>query len=112
MGTYLAPEQIQKMHALHFVDLFRSVPMVRQGYDSVGRAVLVGRPRAWGRGCIDYFVDDMPWSGGGIEDFIPPAEVGAIEVYAGAFAPPQFVRGLTGCGTTVVLWTKPKLGIR
>jgi len=130
MGTFIGPEKIKDLRAVKFVDLFNSVPMLRRDYDKYGRAKLVGRPHAWGRGCINYFVDGMPWldngsrdgggiadsikasDAGGIEDFIMPSEVGAIEVYAGAFAPAPFVRGLTNCDMTVVLWTRPRLGIR
>lgn len=58
--------------------------MLRRAYDRYGRAKLVGRPHAWGTGCINYFVDGMPWLDninvetgvGGIEDFIMVSEVG------------------------------------
>jgi hypothetical protein len=109
-GTYLSPEQLQKLHAIQFVDLFNSVPMLRRSYES-GRPVLVGRPRALTNSCINYFVDGAPWFGAGIEEFMQPGEVAAIEVYDGAFTPGEFTRGFSACGTTVVLWTKPRLGI-
>ncbi|MDP9177228.1 MAG: carboxypeptidase regulatory-like domain-containing protein [Gemmatimonadota bacterium] len=120
MGTFLGPDKLESLGAVQFVDLFNSVPMLRRTYDGYGRAKLVGRPHAWGTGCINYFVDGVPWLDnrdedtgvGGIEDFIMASEVGAIEVYAGAFVPSSFVRGLTQCDMTVALWTRLRLGIR
>jgi hypothetical protein len=120
MGTFIEPAALQSIRATQFVDLFSSVPMLRRASKSNGREKLVGRPHAWGVGCINYFVDGVPWLDrkddetgvNGIEDFITPSEVGAIEVYAGAFVPSAFARGLTACDITVAIWTKPKLGLR
>jgi len=120
MGTFIDPAKLQSIRAAQFVDLFSSVPMLRRASKRNGREKLVGRPHAWGVGCINYFVDGVSWLDNkddetgvnGIEDFIRPSEVGAIEVYAGAFVPSSFVRGLTSCDITVAIWTKPKLGIR
>jgi len=109
MGTYLGPEDIERRHAFHFADLFMTVPMLRRVYVD-GRYVLTGRPGGMGGGCVNFFVDEMPWYGGGVEDFIIPAEVGAIEVYSSAFTPSQFRLGGAPC-ETVVVWTKPKLRI-
>ena len=110
MGTYLGPEEIARRRAAHFVDLFTTVPIVRRSTYSDGRPVLVGRRSGLGSGCVNYFVDDVPWLGGGVEDFIMPSEVGAIEVYSAAFTPGQFRQGGRSC-ETVVVWTKPKLRI-
>src|SRR5687767_5891666 len=110
MGTYLGPEEIARRRAAHFVDLFTTVPVVRRSTYSDGRPVLVGRPTGFGGGCVNYYVDDVPWLGGGVEDFIMPGEVGAIEVYSAAFTPAQFRQGGRSC-ETVVVWTKPKLRI-
>ena len=120
MGIFIEPATLQSIRAGAFVDLFSSVPMLRRVSKSNGREKLVGRPQARGPGCINYFVDGVSWldikedetRANGIEDFITPSEVGAIEVYAGAFVPSSFVRGLTDCDMTVAIWTKPKLGIR
>src|SRR5688500_3720720 len=110
MGAYLGPEEIARRRAAHFVDLFTTVPIVRRSTYSDGRPVLVGRPTGVGDGCVNYYVDDVPWLGGGVEDFIMPGEVGAIEVYSAAFTPAQFRQGGRSC-ETVVVWTKPKLRI-
>lgn len=110
MGRYLGPEEIERRHAFHFTDLFAGVPTVRRSTYADGRPVLVGRPTGLGSGCVNFFVDDVPWYGGGVEDFIMPAEVGAIEVYSSAFTPGQFQRPGAPC-ETVVVWTKLKLRI-
>ena len=120
MGTFIEPATLQSIRVSAFVDLFSSVPMLRRASKSNGREKLVGRPHAWGVGCINYFIDGVLWRDikddetgvNGIEDFMTPSEVGAIEVYAGAFVPSSFVRGLTACDIAVAIWTKPKLGIR
>jgi hypothetical protein len=108
MGRYLGPEEIERRHAFQFVDLFTTFPMLRRSTYADGRQVLVGRSTGLGNGCVNYFVDDIPWFGGGAEDFIMPAEVGAIEVYSAAFTPGQYRRGGTPC-ETVIVWTKHKL---
>ena len=110
MGKYLGPEEIERRRAFHFVDLFATIPMLRRTSYADGRQVLVGRSTGMSTGCVNYFVDDMPWLGGGVEDFIMPAEVGAIEVYSSAFTPAEFRRAGEPC-ETVVVWTKPKLRI-
>jgi hypothetical protein len=108
LGTYLGPEEIERRRAFHFTDLFMTVPGLRRSTYADGRPVLVGRGLGPGSGCVDYFVDDMHWLGGGVEDFISPAEVGAIEVYSSALTPSQFKQVGSQC-ETVVVWTKPKL---
>ena len=108
MGTYLGPEDIKKRRAFHFTDLFMTVPMLRRMYVG-GRYILASRTYGL-LGCVNYFVDDMPWYGGGVEDFIAPAEVGAIEAYSSTFTPSQYRRPGSRC-ETVIVWTKPKLRI-
>jgi hypothetical protein len=110
MGKYLGPEDIERRHAFHFTDLFTTIPMLRRTVYADGRYVLVGRSTGLGGGCVNFVVDDMPWYGGGAEDFIVPAEVGAIEVYSSAFTPSQYRLPGAPC-ETVVIWTKQKLRI-
>ena len=64
-----------------------------------------------GSGCVQYYVDDMPWMSatpGDINDFVNGNEVVGVEVYAGPGAPPQYTRAMQDC-TTIVLWTKFKI---
>ena len=109
-GYYMTPEQIAQRHAWNLPDLLMSAPMLRRATVE-GRTVLIGRPTGTGNGCLTYIVDGDVWIGGGVEDFIRPGEVGAIEVYSSNFTPGQFRQDFRQC-ETVVIWTKQKVGMR
>jgi hypothetical protein len=105
MGYYLTPDEIARNTAYDLPGLLVTAPMLRRDY-SGGRPVISGRD-----GCVNWWVDNIPWMGGGIEDFIRPSEVAAIEVYSLGFTPGEFRRAKGNC-ETVVIWTKPKVGGR
>lgn len=106
MGYYLTPDEIARRHAFDLPGLLAMAPMLRRSY-SGGRAIITGRPFGLGGGCVTWWLDDAPWLGGGIEDFILPDEVVAVEVYSASFAPAQYRR--FGNCETVVLWTRMKI---
>ena len=106
-GYYLGPDQIERMAAYDLTSLLASAPMLRR-ISVNGRMQVAGRSRGTGPGCVTYYVDGVEWFGGGVEDFIRPEEVGAIEAYSSNFTPPQFSKGITDC-ETVVIWTKQKI---
>jgi hypothetical protein len=81
--------------------------MLRREY-SGGHAIVTGRPTGSGGGCVTWWVDGNPWMGGGIEDFIRPDEVAAVEAYSSGFTPGEFRRAGQDC-ETVVIWTKQKV---
>jgi hypothetical protein len=56
-------------------------------------------------------VDGSRWSFGTPDEFMTPREVGAIEVYSGAFVPAEF-QSFEGSCRVVVIWTRWKLGTR
>jgi hypothetical protein len=109
-GYYLTPEEIARRYASQLADLLTAAPMLRRTYIN-GRLVITGRPSGLGHGCVTYFVDGATWMGGGIEDFISPGEVAAVEVYSIGFTPGQFMGSFRPC-ETVVIWTKQKIGVR
>ncbi len=109
-GYYLSPEDISQRNALELPDLLTMAPMLRRTTVN-GHQVIMGRPQGGGNGCVTYFVDGIPWSGGGIEDFVLPTEIAAIEVYSSGFIPSQFMNGYQQC-ETVAIWTKMKIGVR
>lgn len=112
-GFYLTPQQIRERNASRITDLLEQAPMLRRT-SVAGRTVIAGRPRGLNAvgGCVTYFVDGLQWRGGGVEDFIWPAEVAAIEVYSANFTPTQFVAsGMEQC-ETVVVWTQRKVRFR
>jgi hypothetical protein len=107
LGRYLTLEDIERRGALRLVDLLANVPPLQSVNTGGSDRTLVGRMG----GCVQYFVDGMPWLGDDSpSDFMSPAEVGAIEVYSEATTPAEFQRGMRSC-STVVIWTRLKLRV-
>src|SRR3954464_392571 len=110
MGFYLGPDQIQAMHPNSLTDILRVVPSLRISFTPTGDVVSSSRG-VGGSGCVQYYVDDMPWQSsepGDINQFINGREVVGVEVYAGPGAPPQYQRSMGDC-TSIVIWTKFKI---
>ena len=113
-GYYLGPDQIQMIHPNALTDILRRVPSLRISYGPDGEQVTSSRGTTsltGGPGCVQYYVDDMPWQSatpGDINNFVNGPEVVGVEVYAGPGAPAQYTRGMQDC-TTVVIWTKFKI---
>ena len=138
VGHYLTAEQITRMSDFRFTDLLRGIPGLRVGVDKYGEDV-VASPRAGGSmlnptyGCVQYFVDGLPWGNGALEAMRFPGaddspanktmsriaietarqlntvlqknEILGIEVYQGGGAPAYFNQGGHNCAT-IVVWTK------
>lgn len=112
-GCYLTPQQVAERGASRLTDLLVEAPMLRRTAER-GRTIIMGRPHGVNlfQGCVNYFVDAVQWRGSGVEDFIYPTEVAAIEVYSSNFVPSQFANsGVEPC-ETVVIWTKRKVTVR
>jgi len=111
-GFYLGPDQIQAMHPNMLTDILRSVPSLKVSYGPQGEEVSSSRGVGLsGAGCVQYYVDDMPWTSampGDINNFVNGSEVVGVEVYNGPGTPPQYARALQDC-TTIVIWTKFKI---
>ena len=104
-GYYLDPDQIQRMRPTFLTDIFRQVPGLRVSYSPQGDVISGTRG---GSGCVQYFVDDMPWqsaSPGDVNQFVNASEVVAVEVYQGPGVPAQYSRAMGDC-VTIVIWTK------
>jgi CarboxypepD_reg-like domain/Carboxypeptidase regulatory-like domain/TonB-dependent Receptor Plug Domain len=114
MGFYLGPDQIQMMHPNVLTDILQRVPSLRVSYGPDGEQVSSSRGTtslSGSGGCVQYYVDDMPWQSatpGDINNFVNGSEIMGIEVYAGPGAPVQYTSGLQDC-TTIVIWTKFKI---
>lgn len=114
MGYYIGPDQLRTMHPNQLTDILRRVPSLRVTSGPEGDVVSSSRGTtslSGGGGCVQYFVDDMPWTSampGDINNFVNSNEVVGVEVYAGPGTPAQYSRGMQDC-TTVVLWTKFKI---
>ena len=113
-GYYLGPDQIQMIRPNALTDILRRVPGLRVSYGPDGEQVTSSRGSTsltGGPGCVQYYVDDMPWQSvtpGDINNFVNGPEVVGVEVYAGPGAPAQYTRSMQDC-VTVVIWTKFKI---
>jgi hypothetical protein len=138
VGHYLTGEQIARMSDFQFTDLLRGIPGITVGIDKYGEVVVVshragGSPLNPTYGCVQYFVDGMPWGNGALEAMPFPgsedspanktlaqiaietarqinavllkSEILGIEVYQGGGAPAYFNQGGHNCAT-IVVWTK------
>jgi hypothetical protein len=109
MGYYLGPDQLKNMNPQYLSDIMRRVPSLRVQSSPTGDVVTSSRGS--GSGCVQYYVDDMPWMSaepGDINNFVNANEVVAVEVYQDTNTPGQYTRAGGGC-TTIVLWTRFKI---
>ena len=112
-GHYIGPEQLERMHAIQLTDILRRVPGLRVISSAGGEVVESSRgPTSLNGGeCVQYWVDDAPWTSftpGDVNMFVNGGEVAAVEVYQGAGVPPQYQRSLSNC-TTIIIWTRFKI---
>jgi Carboxypeptidase regulatory-like domain/CarboxypepD_reg-like domain len=112
-GYFLGPEKIRDMHAIYLTDILRNLPTLHFTYSGGNISRITSRRGSSGmsdRSCVQYFVDDMPWSAplasaGDINSFVNGNEVVAVELYQPGQAPPRYMRGMGTC-ITVVIWTR------
>ncbi len=125
VGQFLTADEIAAKHASTFSELFSSVSGIRLAYTPGGTNLANERGAD---ACLVYVVDGQPFNrliNGELDASIRPNEIGALEIYSGASVPVQFrvrslpSRSITGAQTegsdgcaTVVIWTKPRLGLR
>ena len=109
MGYFLGPERLQRMHPIFLTDILRQVPGLRRSYTPQGETV--SSSRGGGNGCVQYWLDDMPWTSiepGDLNAFVTGGEVVAVEVYQDTGTPARYIRAGGFC-TTIVLWTRFKI---
>ena len=97
------------MHPNSVTNILRMVPGLRVSYRPDGD--VVSSSRGGGRGCVQYFLDDMQYTEmtpGDINQFVTGGEVVAVEVYQDTNTPAQYMHAGTSC-TTIVLWTRFKI---
>lgn len=108
-GRFLSPEEIGRRDPYRLNDLLVMIPPLRTQRNEHGEEVLTGR----NGDCVRYFVDGHIWLDPEESPnvYISGRELGAVEVYSGLTAPPQF-SAMSPEGrpcTAVVIWTKWKL---
>jgi hypothetical protein len=102
------------MHPVYLTDILRQVPGLRMTYGRNGPVVSSSRAfgTGFGGGCVQYYVDDMPYremTPGDVNTFITGGEVVAVEVYDGISTPGRFIQAGGSSCTTIVLWTRFKV---
>jgi hypothetical protein len=114
-GHFVGPEDILKMRPREASDLLAGAPGL-QVMTSNGRKVIMARRSVVGQAssCVNVFTDGVPWQSRTPGDFdaaFPVADIAAVETYPGNAVPHEFVVPGLSC-STIVIWTKIKIGIR
>ena len=110
LGYFMGPDRLAQMHPFYVTDILRMVPGIHIGADSRG-APIVTSTRDIRSGCVQYYVDDVPFAEiepGDINTFITGGEIVAVEVYQSGTIPAQYMRSGGSC-TTIVMWTRFKI---
>jgi Carboxypeptidase regulatory-like domain/TonB-dependent Receptor Plug Domain len=108
-GRFLTPQDIARRNAMLVSDLLRTMPGLRVDYDAERNGRTIMMRGAFGECSPALFLDGMyvPSFGALVIDdidlWLKPDDVAGIEVYTEP--PPQFQRGLSGCGS-IVIWSK------
>jgi hypothetical protein len=112
MGHYYTSADFAKRGMIETSDLFRNVPGVSLENTADGRLLLMRTfatiANRSGQCQPSVYLDGMQLfeaSPDEIDFYAPLKRVRAIEIYNESFVPPQFARGLTGCGA-IVIWSK------
>ena len=106
VGRFITPEDIARRQPLATGDLFRTMQDISLDERAVGpKTILMRGGIGWcapGVYVDDHFMRDLTLDD--INALVQPREVGGIEIYTEASAPPQYQR-MDGCGS-IVIWTK------
>jgi hypothetical protein len=126
-ATYITPEEFEALHPLHVTQVLQDRPGVKIGYkdrfavpwDRTGSCILnvfvdgieiklyrqQGKRVSYDFGQRAAQPEEPPIDPIGIDGFVQPSVVKAIEIYpSGAQVPPEF-RTFNSCGA-IVIWTK------
>lgn len=108
LGRYLTAQDLERRGALFTSDAFRNLPGTRLERDTIGMRHIYVRS-AFGEWCEpSVHIDGLyMWNldADEIDGMVSLRSVRAIELYNEATTPPEYQRGLSGCGT-ILIWTK------
>ncbi|HVF40196.1 MAG TPA: carboxypeptidase-like regulatory domain-containing protein [Gemmatimonadaceae bacterium] len=117
IGRLYSPKEIAERNPRQLSSLLENAPMLRAATGPGGQRYITGRMN----GCVRYFVDGFltpeygPQNAMMLPDsYLSGAEIAAVEVYDKLSAPGEFF-AMSHSGQTcssVVVWTKKKLGLR
>jgi hypothetical protein len=104
-GTFLTPEQVERISARETTDILRAIPGIR--VYGTGLNVRIDLPRCLRNLQPRILVDNLEYAHANINIGLQPQDIAAVEVYtAGARIPVQFNRpGSRTCGV-ILIWTK------
>lgn len=108
VGRFLTPEDIARHQPVFTSDALSRVPGLYVDRGPIGDTVILMRGLFEERCLPAVYIDGhhmRDLSADDINDWVRPAEVAGIEVYAAGMVPAQFQPGLSGCGS-IVIWTK------
>jgi hypothetical protein len=110
VGRYITEADLARRNVAYTSEVFRSVPGVGLHPDvSGGRNFIVQRGIFAGTCSPAVFINGVYVSEtidtDAIDNLVNPRELFGIEIYPPGTAPPQYQRGLSGCGS-VLFWTK------
>ncbi len=103
-GTFVMRDEIDARNPLAITDMLRTTRGVTVSTDARGRTQLVGRGQCLMAVRVDGI--EVPIDDWGIDTFVAPQDVAAIEVYPGDGAtPPELRSQRSNCGV-VAIWTR------
>ncbi|MEI6741320.1 MAG: TonB-dependent receptor, partial [Gemmatimonadaceae bacterium] len=105
MGRFLGPEELERINPIFIADVFRMIPSVRVQTGGMGGDQIFMRGGGLTNVCApDIYVDRARiFTEGGLDSFVPPSQIRAVEVYTSNFVPPEY-NTMSGCGV-IVIWT-------
>lgn len=110
MGHYLTEDEVAEKQPMVMSDIFTTIPGITVS-EATGQPVITST--RGGSGCVNYYVDGVPYTEqtpGDFDEYMRPDEVAAVEVYNSVDAPAQFEGAGTSSCAVIVVWTKTKVG--
>jgi hypothetical protein len=111
-GRYMGPEQLEQLQPLWFSDILLRFPALRLERADYGYVVTMRSTGKAARCLPRVYVDNiLTPNDGTIDSYLNANQIMAVEVYPGAFGPPQYMDMLSGCGS-IVVWTGPRTAVK
>ena len=104
-GSFITSEDMKRFPVIQTSDFFTRLPGIRRDGPQA-KILMRGAFEEWCEPAVFIDGHEMSFmSAEDIDDWVPPKDVAAIEIYRIGTAPPEFQPGLRGCGS-IVIWTK------
>ena len=105
LGRYMGPDEMVRLDPLQFSDIMLRFPSLRLERADYGYVITMRATGMAPRCAPRVYVDNvLTPNDGTLDGFLPARLINAVEVYSGAFGPPQYMDVLSGCGT-ILVWT-------